>query len=109
MKSLEKEVRRLQEQHAARNADLTSQIAALTAEKAAVERRMAAQVRSCLRVLGSKQHVRLIMLERHASIPSLVMSALLDMLTSQNVLSGHSFSCRCGAFGTIILPWTPRS
>ena len=53
MKSLEKEVRRLQEEHAARNADLTSQIAALTAEKAAVERRMAAQVRRCVHVLSA--------------------------------------------------------
>ena len=48
VKSLEKEVRRLQEEHAARNAGLTSQIAALTAEKAAVERRMAAQVQRSL-------------------------------------------------------------
>ena len=45
VKSLEAEVRRLQEEHAARSADLTSRIAGLTAEKAAVERRMAAQVR----------------------------------------------------------------
>ncbi len=44
VQSLEKDVKRLQEEKAARSADLTSQIAALTAEKAAVERRMAAKV-----------------------------------------------------------------
>ena len=44
IKALETELKALQEKHAAGNADLTSQIAALTSEKAGVERRLAAQV-----------------------------------------------------------------
>ncbi len=50
-KSLEKQVKKLQQEHAARNADLTSQIAALTAAKAAVERQLASQVLSLALVL----------------------------------------------------------
>ena len=45
IKHIEQELKALQEKHAAKNADLTSQIAALTSEKAGVERRLAAQVK----------------------------------------------------------------
>ena len=45
IKALEGELKALQEKHGARNADMPSQIAALTSEKAGVERRLADQVK----------------------------------------------------------------